>query len=133
VDCAVQLNGRLLIGRSTGHNFCWIIASQPLTSTCVRSIAQSPLLRLHFCVQRVGCTAGKCNFNEVGNSPAMRCGGDAMRRQCDAAMRRRCNSDATAMRPRRCQMAMRRNRRESGAETGANPAQKPAQYVKVFP
>ena len=79
-------------------------------------------------VQRVGCTAGKCNFNEVGNSPATRCGGDAMRRRWDAtAMQQRCDCDATA------QMAIRRNRRESGAEIGANPAQKPAQYVKVFP
>ena len=53
------------------------------------------------------------------DAAAMRCNGDAMQQRCDC--------DATA------QMAMRRNRRESGAETGANPAQKPAQYVKVFP
>ena len=51
-----------------------------------------------------------------------------MRRRCDAtAMQQRCDCDATA------QMAIRRNRRESGAEIGANPAQKPAQYVKLFP
>jgi hypothetical protein len=62
------------------------------------------------------------------DAAAMRCDGDAMRRRCDAtAMQQRCYCDATA------QMTIRINRRESGAETGANPAQKPAQYVKVFP
>ncbi len=49
------------------------------------------------------------NSNEVGKSPATRCGGDA------TAMRRRCNSDTTAMRPRR----RRCNRAKTGAEIGA--------------
>ena len=53
------------------------------------------------------------------DAAVMRCDGDAMQQRCDC--------DATA------QMAIRRNRRESGAEIGANPAQKPAQYVMLFP
>ena len=40
-------------------------------------------------VQRVGCTTGICNSNEVGMSPAFcaatRCCGDAMRLQCQPA------------------------------------------------
>ena len=62
-------------------------------------------------VQRVGCTTGICNSNEVGMSPAFcaatRCCGDAMRLQCYAAMRRRCDGDATAQ----TAMQPRRNRR----------------------
>jgi len=62
-------------------------------------------------VQRVGCTTGICNSNEVGMSPAFcaatRCCGDAMRLQCYAAMRRRCDGDATAQ----TAIQPRRNRR----------------------
>ena len=77
-------------------------------------------------VQRVGCTTGICNSNEVAcvscsdamrrrcDAAPMRCGADAMRRRCDAAMRRRCDGDATAQNP------------------AQKPAQKPAQYMQVF-
>ncbi len=77
--------------------FAGIIKSQPFDhdfDMCPHHrFAQGPLLR-----QRVGCqcTTGICNSNEVGKSPAFRaatrCGADAMRR---------CDGDATAMRPRR--------------------------------
>jgi len=75
-------------------------------------------------VQRVGCTTGKCNSYEVGKSPGV--ASDAMRRLCDAAMRRRCDGDATAMR-RRCDCTdgdttAHWRRTETGAETGAEYA-----------
>ena len=93
-----------LIGRCIAY-LCWIIESQPLDHDFdIRPhhhFAHTSSVR----VQRVGCTTGICNSNEVGNSPAfraaMRCAADAMRR---------CNGDATAQTARRNR---RRNRRRN--------------------
>ena len=118
VDCAVQcFDSLLLVGRCTAERLLITFAGSSsqnlttMTSTFVlidasprtRSSGSTSSVR----VQRVGCTTDECNFNEV---PCISCS-DTMQRRCDAAMRRRCNCDATAQTAMQSRRNRRRNRR----------------------